>query len=62
MSKELYIAAHEELIEAYMERHPEASWTQAYNRTADRAYERMRDNLADQADAARTRAKEQGNV
>lgn len=58
MSKEHFIAAHEELVERYMLDHPEADWRTAYDKTADRAYGRMRDNLADLADMARLRAKE----
>lgn len=56
--KELFIAAHEELIERYLERHPEATEAQAYEATADRAYDRMVDNLADRADYLRKRARE----
>lgn len=59
MTKELFIDAHEELIEIYLEQHPEASEAEAYDKTADAAYERMRDNLADMADALRQREKEE---
>lgn len=48
--KELFIVAHEELIERYLERHPNATEAQAYEATADHAYGRMVDNLADLAD------------
>lgn len=58
MSKDLFIAAHEALIEEYLEFHPFASWNEAYEACADSAYVRMRDNLADRADAERTRRKE----
>lgn len=58
MSKELFMAAHERLIEEYLEAHPHATEAQAYDRTADLAYERMRDDLADRADFAFQRAKE----
>lgn len=58
MSKELYMAAHEELMERYLEEHPDADWSEAYERTADGAYDRMRDNLAAKADYLRMRAKE----
>lgn len=58
MSKELFIAAHEELIEKYLERHPNASEAEAYDKTADGAYDRMTDNLADMVDRARQRAKD----
>jgi hypothetical protein len=39
--KELYIAAHEALIEEYMEAHPNASEADAYDATADAAFDRM---------------------
>ena len=55
--KELFIAAHEELIEEYMADHPDADWNEAYDKTADRAYDRYTDKFADMCDAARTRAK-----
>ncbi len=51
--KDLYIEAHEELIAEYLETHPNATEQQAYDRTADRAYERMRDKYADMIDRAR---------
>lgn len=60
MSKELFIAAHEEAVEQYMADHPEATWAQAYEATADNAYDRYRDKFADMADAAKMRAKEEG--
>ena len=59
MSKELYIAAHEDLIEQYMEAHPEADWTKAYEATAYGAWDRMKDRLADRIDEYRTKWKEQ---
>jgi hypothetical protein len=58
VSKELFIAAHEQLIEAYLNDHPDADWSEAYEKTSDATYERYRDNIADMADAARLRAKE----
>ncbi len=57
MDKDLFIAAHEELIEEYLERHPDATEAQAYDRTADAASDRTRDKFADMIDAARDRAK-----
>ena len=60
MSKELFIAAHEELIERYLERHPNATEAQAYDATADHAYDHMVDRLADQADRLRKQAREEG--
>lgn len=59
MSKELFIAAHEELIERFLEKHPEATEAEAYDKTAGRAYDRMVDNLADRADTLRQRAKDE---
>lgn len=61
MSKEHFIAAHEKLVAEYMDRHPDVDWATAYDKTADKAYDRMRDDLADLADAAKDRAKEEGN-
>jgi hypothetical protein len=60
MSKELFIAAHEELVEQYMNDHPEVTWHEAYDATADGAYDRYRDKFADMADAAKQRAKDEG--
>ena len=51
--KELFIAAHEELIEEYLEVHPEADWSEAYEKTGDLAYNRYIDKAADIADTAR---------
>lgn len=58
MSKELFIAAHEELIEQYMEAHPDAGWSEAYDKTSDAAYGRMQEKLADMADAAHEQTKD----
>jgi hypothetical protein len=58
MSKEHFMAAHEALVEEYLDEHPEATWEQAYSATADGAYNRMRDRLADMADDYRQRRKE----
>lgn len=60
MSKELFIAAHEELIEEYLERHPEADWHEAYEATADFIQDRYADNIGDMIDRARDRAKYEG--
>ena len=57
MSRELLNDAHEELVEEYLDEHPEADWQTAYDATADAAYERMCDNIAAIGDAARDRAK-----
>jgi hypothetical protein len=61
MSKELFIAAHEELVEEYMEANPEATWDDAYQATGDLANDRYRDKFADMVDAAKQRAKDAGN-
>lgn len=53
MSKELYIAAHEALIDEYLEETGSDDWSAAYEATADQAFERMQDQLADRADAIR---------
>lgn len=57
MSKADWIRAHEQLVAEYLDLHPDADWTTAYERTADMASERAADNLADAIDAARDRAK-----
>jgi len=49
--KELFIAAHEELIEEYLEAHPESDWADAYEKTSDAAYVRFQDKCADLCDA-----------
>ena len=58
MSKDLYMAAHDELIEQYLEDHPDADWAEAYERTADKAMDRMTDKYADMIDRARMDAKD----
>ena len=50
MSKELYMAAHEQLVEEYLDEHPDADWTEAYEKTADKAWVRMTDRVADMVD------------
>lgn len=61
MSKEIFMAAHEELVEEYLEKHPDADWSEAYDKTADAANDRYRDKFADMVDAAKQRAKDEGN-
>ena len=56
--KELFMAAHEELIEEYLKTHPNATEAEAYEKTADKAFGRARDRLADQADYYRMLKKE----
>ncbi len=58
MSKELWIQAHDELVEEYLETYPKATWTEAYDRTAEHASERMGDNLADRIDQLNDARKE----
>ncbi len=57
--KEMFIEAHEKLIEEYLEKHPGTSWEAAYDICADAAYGRMQDDLADRADAIRQRMKDE---
>jgi hypothetical protein len=58
MSKELFIAAHEELVAEYLDKHPNATDAKAYEATADLAWDRLKDNIADRADYLRMKAKE----
>lgn len=51
--KELFIEAHEELIEEYLEQHPGATEQQAIDATADAASDRMTDKYAAMIDHAR---------
>ena len=55
MSKELYIACHEALVEEYLDENSldDSHWHEAYEATADKAYARMQDMLADRADNIR---------
>ena len=59
MSKDLYLACHEALIEEYMEEMG-CDYNEAYEATADAAYVRMQDNLADYADMRRKQKMEDG--
>jgi hypothetical protein len=61
MSKELWMAAHQELVEEYLLDHPDADRAEAYDKTADFASDRCRDKFADMVDAAKQRAKDEGN-
>ena len=51
---------HDALIEKYMAEHEEATFSQAVDATADKAYARTIDRIADMADAIKDRMKEQG--
>ena len=57
--RELYIQAHEELIAEYLEKHPNITEAEAYDLTADKAYDRYRDKFADLVDQARQRKKDE---
>jgi hypothetical protein len=57
MSKEYFIRAHEQLIEKYLEAHPDADWSEAYEKTQDNIQERLEDNIAAMADAAKEKMK-----
>ena len=52
--------AHEQLIETYLIAHPESRWNDAYEKTADHAYDRMRENIAGHIDYLRLLRKEGG--
>ena len=58
MSKELFMAAHEELVEEYLLEHPDHEWSIVYEETSDLAWDRMKDDMYAQADALRTQEKE----
>ena len=58
--KEIFIAAHEELMAEYMDRHPDANFHEAYENTINAIDDRFREKLADMMDAARQRAKDGG--
>lgn len=58
MSKDFFIAAHEEMIEQFRIDHPDATWCEAYDATADDIYDNYRDRMADMIDGARLQAKE----
>jgi hypothetical protein len=50
-----YIATREDLIEQYLTKNPDATWEAAFATTADEAFERCVERLADVAYFARTR-------
>lgn len=57
MIKEAFTAAHERLVAAEMVR-TGCDFLTAYDRTADAAYEAMREDLADKADTLRQMRKD----
>lgn len=60
MSKSDYLAAHEREVTEYLDRNPKATWGQAYERTAGRAWDRMTEDIADAADRLRQIRKDEG--
>jgi hypothetical protein len=58
MSKELFIEAHEQLIEEYLEKHPEATEAEAYEKTTDHIQDRYADNFGSRIDYLRMLQKE----
>jgi hypothetical protein len=56
--KEFWIAAHMKLVEEYMEANPGSTWDEAYELTADRVDDQLREDVADMADHARLMEKE----
>lgn len=59
MSKELFFLAHEQLVSEYLDEHPDADWSEAYEKTSDKAYDRMLDLASDQIDAAMARLEDE---
>lgn len=55
--KDLFIEAHEMLVEEYLDRHPEATWEEAYDRTASLIEARAADLYAAMIDQARMESK-----
>ena len=58
MSKEMWIAAHEQLIEEYLEEHPDATEKEASDITAKFASDRAGDIYSGMVDRAKDLAKE----
>ena len=57
--KELFIEAHEELIEEYLRDHPEVTWYEAYNLIPDeKIHARYVDRYGALIDEARMRSKD----
>lgn len=61
MSKEQWLAAHEELVTEYLDKHPSATWQEAYDRTANGAWSRSRETYAAMVDHLRTISKERNH-
>jgi len=58
MSKDIWEAAHEQLIQEYLDQNPDASWGGAAAKTEHLAEGRAQDNMAHAAEAARMRAED----
>lgn len=61
MSKEMWIAAFDQLMEEYLENHPDATFDEAYKHVGDNykaVDQRLADNLADMIDYERLKRKE----
>ena len=58
MSKEMWIAAYEQLAEEYLEENPEATEAEVEKYACDNAHDRSCDNMAAIADAWRDRVME----
>ena len=59
MSKDAWMAAHEALVDEYMDANPDADWSEAYEATTGSAQARMIDTYADAADSYRQRIKDE---
>ena len=59
--KELWIAAHEEIVEELMEANPDMTESQACAKADWLASDRAGEKFADMIDAAKDRAKAEGN-
>lgn len=53
MSKEMWISAQEELVEEYLEKHPNTTESEAYDAVIDQVDNRFADNFGDMIDRAR---------
>ena len=58
IGKEMFMRAHERLVEEYQDAHPEADWSKAYEATTPHVMARVESDIADLVDAAKDQAKE----
>jgi hypothetical protein len=58
IGKEMFLRAHERLVEEYQDRHPEADWSEAYEKTTPNVMARVESDMADLADSLKDQAKE----